>query len=108
MMITYKHHDMILLFKIIASRYKLQSYIVFSYIVGNLGNFTYAMDLYKTSKYEDPVNNYPLEVNLNQLLHVQAEVIAGDWQLTLFIQECTATPLEIANDKTFYRFIENG
>lgn len=66
------------------------------------------MDLYKSSRFEIPVSNYPLEVSLNQQLYVQTEVISSDEQLILFVIECMATPSPTSNDDTVYKFIVNG
>lgn len=79
------------------------------FILADFGNFTFYMDLYKTNKFENKYDSYPVEVNLNELLNIKVGVQSNDSKLAIFAEECWATPTDNADDsENKHKIIDDG
>lgn len=74
----------------------------------DFGNFTFTMDMYKSSKYQEAYNSYPVVAYLGQPMYLQVAAISKDSELVLFPERCFATPTNDVNDNKFYNFIDKG
>ena len=72
------------------------------------GNFTFLMDMYPTSEYEDPYDTYPVRKNLNDKMYLEVKVVSNDSKLVLFPEKCWATPSPDPEDGKSFNFIEGG
>lgn len=72
------------------------------------GNFTFLMDMYPTSEYEDPYDTYPVRKNLNDKMYLEVKVVSNDSKLVLFPDKCWATPSPDPEDGKSFAFIEGG
>ena len=88
--------------------YKLNQWNVS--FAGNFGNFTFTMDLYKTSQYQTPYSpfDYPVKVSLDQTLWVQFEVKNAIADLVVFADSCRATTSVKPNSYPQYVFLKGG
>lgn len=76
--------------------------------LADFGNFSFEMDLYKTEEYKEAIEEYPLDVQLNEWMYIQTSVKSNDSKLALFNDKCWATPSSDANDKENYVLLEKG
>ncbi|XP_031566720.1 ZP domain-containing protein-like isoform X2 [Actinia tenebrosa] len=74
----------------------------------NFGNFTYEMEMFKSEKYDEAHDKYPVTVLANQRVYFQTKVVANDTDLVLLVENCKVTPSKDINDKEFYVIIEKG
>ena len=79
-------------------------------ITGGFGNFTFRMDLFKSSAYRYPyaADDYPISVQLNQLLYIQYSVESLKSSLIVFADTCRATPSRDPYSSPQYVFLKNG
>ncbi|XP_035659961.1 CUB and zona pellucida-like domain-containing protein 1 [Branchiostoma floridae] len=77
-----------------------------SHIVGR-GEFTISMELYLNSSFQSPVSEYPLSVDLGQMLYVQVQVTSDDKNLQVFVDACMATPTHDP-ENVLYHLIRDG
>ncbi|KAL9988076.1 hypothetical protein ACROYT_G002476 [Oculina patagonica] len=77
---------------------------------GGYGNFTFTMDLFKSSNYYTPYNfhDYPITVNLQDRLFVQIAVEAPQSNLVVFADTCKATPSTDPYSVPQYIFLQRG
>ncbi|XP_032241001.2 titin isoform X1 [Nematostella vectensis] len=75
------------------------------------GNFSFEMDLFRSSQYKKPfdVSEYPVNVNpTSERLYAQTKLLASDKNLVALAYQCVATPSVDPNDPTQYSFIDKG
>ncbi|KAL9988075.1 hypothetical protein ACROYT_G002475 [Oculina patagonica] len=74
------------------------------------GNFTFTMDLFKSSNYYTPFNfdDYPITVNLQDRLFVQIAVESPQSNLVVFADTCKATPSTDPYSVPQYIFLQRG
>ncbi|XP_044184601.1 uncharacterized protein LOC114949673 isoform X3 [Acropora millepora] len=77
---------------------------------GGYGNFTFTMDMFKTSNYYSPYgyNDYPITVNLQDRLFLQIAVKSHQSNLVVFVDTCRATPSTDPYAVPQYIFIQRG
>lgn len=83
-------------------------FILISFLVENYGNFTYLMNMYTDKENSKKVENFPLLVGISQRLYISLKVQSGDSDLSLFPDECKATPSTEYNAKPDHKIIEQG
>ncbi|XP_066269356.1 ZP domain-containing protein-like [Branchiostoma lanceolatum] len=95
--------------KTVTVNFDPQSSSVFrSHIVGR-GEFVISMELYLSNSFRSPVSDYPLSMELGQMLYVQLQVTSDDTNLQLFADTCKATPTEDPDDSSvLYHLIRDG
>ncbi|EDO42853.1 predicted protein [Nematostella vectensis] len=82
--------------------------VVYSSASG-LGNFTYEMSLLKGDNAEsDEITEFPHVVDLNAFLNIRASIKSNDSQLSLFIDNCWATPTSDPKYKNQHKIITTG
>jgi len=74
----------------------------------DFANFTFTMDMYKSNKYEEAYDAYPVLTYLGSPMYLQIAAISKDSELVLFVDRCFATPTSDVNDAKFYNFINKG
>lgn len=74
----------------------------------NYGNFTYLMNMYTDKENSKKVEKFPLLVGISQRLYISLKVQSGDSDLSLFPDECKATPSTEYNAKPDHKMIEQG
>lgn len=72
------------------------------------GNFTFLMNMYPTSAFEDPYDTYPVRKDLNDKMYLEVKVVSNDSKLVLFPDKCWATPSQDPEDDKSFAFIEEG
>lgn len=84
------------------------SSFLFLFLIENYGNFTYLMNMYTDKENSKRVEKFPLLVGISQRLYISLKVQSGDSDLSLFPDECKATPSTEYNAKPDYKMIEQG
>ena len=71
---------------------------------------TFAMDLYHSASYSHQYTDkdYPVGVDVDQLLHVGYKVESNNGMLDVFAERCWATPQPHPFTSPHYTFIERG
>ncbi|XP_075043591.1 CUB and zona pellucida-like domain-containing protein 1 [Mixophyes fleayi] len=72
------------------------------------GNFSYKFQFYTDDRFLEVETQYPVEVTLRELLHMEIQVASSVPNVQLFVESCRATPHDDPNDPVFYDIIENG
>ncbi|XP_078660883.1 ZP domain-containing protein-like [Branchiostoma floridae x Branchiostoma belcheri] len=72
------------------------------------GEFRISMELFRTDGFRQPVMEYPVFVELQQMIHVQIQVNSSDADLQVFPRTCVATPSDDPSDKTRNDVIVDG
>ncbi|CAH1247329.1 CUZD1 [Branchiostoma lanceolatum] len=73
---------------------------VFRSGVQGRGDFEISMELFRTDGFRYPVTEYPVFVELQQMIHVQIQVNSSDADLQVFPHTCVATPSDDPDDRT--------
>ncbi|XP_078590367.1 ZP domain-containing protein-like [Branchiostoma floridae x Branchiostoma japonicum] len=81
---------------------------VFRSGVQGRGDFRISMELFRTDGFGQPVTEYPVFVELRQMIHVQIQVNSSDADLQVFAHTCVATPSDDPDDKTRNDVIVEG
>lgn len=66
------------------------------------------MQMFKSEKYNEAQDKYPVTVLANQRVYFQTRVVANDTDLVLLVENCKVTPSKDRNDKDYYVIIEKG
>eukprot|EP00058_Branchiostoma_floridae_P019038 XP_002604527.1 hypothetical protein BRAFLDRAFT_79371 [Branchiostoma floridae] len=72
------------------------------------GDFRISMELFRTDGFRQPVTEYPVFVELQEIIHVQIQVNSSDADLQVFAHTCVATPSDDPDDKTQNEVIVDG
>ncbi|XP_078594258.1 uncharacterized protein LOC144872021 [Branchiostoma floridae x Branchiostoma japonicum] len=72
------------------------------------GDFRISMELFLTDGFRQPVTEYPVFVELRQMIHVQIQVNSSDSDLQVFAHTCVATPSDDPDDTTRNDVIVDG
>ena len=74
------------------------------------GNFTFAMDFYKSSSFAEPytIYDYPVFKHLSDSIYIQYSVDTSSSDLVVHAETCRATPTNRPYDNPQYVFIANG
>ena len=74
------------------------------------GNFTFAMDFYKSSFFAQPYtfDNYPVFKRLSDFIYIQYSINTSSADLVVHAETCRATPTNRPYDNPQYVFIANG
>lgn len=77
---------------------------------GGYGNFTFTMDMFKTSNYNTPYryDDYPVTVSLQDRLFLQIAVKSHQSNLVVFVDTCKATTSSDPYSVPQYIFIQRG
>ncbi|XP_072331331.1 uncharacterized protein [Scyliorhinus torazame] len=75
--------------------------------VVRLGHNNVSFTLYQSAAFNDPIFQFPYEVELNNTLYVQMEVDSTDSGMEVFTENCVSVPFLTSNSET-YSIIENG
>ncbi|XP_068716589.1 deleted in malignant brain tumors 1 protein-like isoform X2 [Montipora foliosa] len=77
---------------------------------GGYGNFTFTMDMFKTSNYNTPYryDDYPVTVSLQDRLYLQIAVKSHQSNLVVFVDTCKATTSSDPYSVPQYIFIQRG
>ncbi|XP_078665704.1 uncharacterized protein LOC144908069 [Branchiostoma floridae x Branchiostoma belcheri] len=81
---------------------------VFRSDVQGEGEFEISMQLFRTDKFWQPVTEYPVYVDLRQVIHVQIQVNSNGTDLQVFPHTCVATPSDDPSDRTRNDVIVDG
>ncbi|CAH1261472.1 CUZD1 [Branchiostoma lanceolatum] len=81
---------------------------VFRSGVQGRGDFRISMELFRTDGFLQPVTEYPVFVELREMLHVQIQVNSSDPDLQVFAHTCVATPSDDPDDKVQNEVIVDG
>eukprot|EP00058_Branchiostoma_floridae_P019029 XP_002604518.1 hypothetical protein BRAFLDRAFT_79362 [Branchiostoma floridae] len=81
---------------------------VFRSGVQGRGDFRISMELFRTDGFQQPVTEYPVFVELQEMIHVQIQVNSSDADLQVFAHTCVATPSDDPDDKTRNDVIVDG
>ncbi|XP_078584756.1 ZP domain-containing protein-like [Branchiostoma floridae x Branchiostoma japonicum] len=81
---------------------------VFRSDVQGQGDFEIFLELFRTDRFWYPVTEYPVFVELRQMIHVQIQVNSSDADLQVFAHTCVATPSDDPDDKTQNDVIIDG
>eukprot|EP00058_Branchiostoma_floridae_P019062 XP_002604551.1 hypothetical protein BRAFLDRAFT_79413 [Branchiostoma floridae] len=81
---------------------------VFRSGVQGRGDFRISMELFRTDGFRQPVTEYPVFVELQEMIHVQIQVNSSDADLQVFAHTCMATPSDNPDDKTRNDVIVDG
>ncbi|XP_035694155.1 ZP domain-containing protein-like [Branchiostoma floridae] len=81
---------------------------VFRSGVQGMGDFRISMELFRTDGFRQPVTEYPVFVELQEMIHVQIQVNSSDADLQVFAHTCVATPSDDPDDKTQNEVIVDG
>ncbi|XP_035682518.1 uncharacterized protein LOC118419941 [Branchiostoma floridae] len=73
---------------------------VFRSGVQGRGDFRISMELFRTDAFWQPVTEYPVFVELQEMIHVQIQVNSSDTDLQVFTHTCVATPSDNPDDTT--------
>jgi len=77
-------------------------------LLENFGNFSFHFNTYRTSKFSDPVKNFPMKLKLRDWLYFEVNATVEDSSLTLLIDECYSTPTMNPEEPTKYHLIKDG
>ncbi|XP_039596952.1 ZP domain-containing protein-like [Polypterus senegalus] len=74
------------------------------------GTFTYIFEFYESSEFTRIINpsQYPIEVELEQMLYMEIDVQSSIANTKLFVESCRATPHDDPYDPVYYDIISNG
>ncbi|XP_078665705.1 ZP domain-containing protein-like [Branchiostoma floridae x Branchiostoma belcheri] len=72
------------------------------------GEFEISMQLFRTDGFRQPVTEYPVYVDLRQMIHVQIQVNSNGTDLQVFPHTCVATPSDDPSDTTRNDVIVDG
>ncbi|XP_039591226.1 uncharacterized protein LOC120514751 isoform X2 [Polypterus senegalus] len=74
------------------------------------GSFTFLFEFYESSDFRSIIDpsEYPIEVELGEMLYMGISVDSPLDNITLFVQDCRATPHDDPNDPTYYDIITDG
>ncbi|XP_039591207.1 cell wall protein DAN4-like [Polypterus senegalus] len=74
------------------------------------GSFTFVFEFYDSSNFTSIIDpsEYPIEVELGQMLYMSISVESQLDNIVLFVQDCRATPHDDPNDPTYYDIISDG
>ncbi|XP_019633041.1 PREDICTED: uncharacterized protein LOC109476511 isoform X2 [Branchiostoma belcheri] len=72
------------------------------------GEFRISMELFRTNGFWRPVTEYPVFVELHEMIHVQIQVKSSDAYLQVFPHTCVATPSDDPSDRTRNDVIIDG
>ncbi|XP_035688295.1 ZP domain-containing protein-like [Branchiostoma floridae] len=72
------------------------------------GDFRISMELFRTDGFRQPVTEYPVFVELQEMIHVQIQVNSSDADLQVFAHTCVATPSDDPNDNIRSDVIVDG
>ncbi|KAI8483731.1 hypothetical protein Bbelb_385230 [Branchiostoma belcheri] len=72
------------------------------------GEFRISMELFRTDGFRQPVTEYPVFVELQEMIHVQIQVNSSDADLQVFPRTCVATPSDDPSDRTRNDVIVDG
>ncbi|KAK3754727.1 hypothetical protein QZH41_007046 [Actinostola sp. cb2023] len=75
---------------------------------GNFGNFTFSMNLFRSSQYQKPYSPLDYPVSLNEPLWIQFEVKDTNADLVVFAESCRATTSINPNSLPKYVLLEQG
>ncbi|XP_066282841.1 ZP domain-containing protein-like [Branchiostoma lanceolatum] len=81
---------------------------VFRSGVQGRGDFRISMELFRTDGFQQPITEYPVFVELREMLHVQIQVNSSDPDLQVFAHTCVATPSDDPDDKIQNEVIVDG
>ncbi|XP_031568335.1 neural cell adhesion molecule 2-like isoform X2 [Actinia tenebrosa] len=81
-----------------------------SVVEEGFGNFSFEMNLYKSSQFKVPydVSEYPVNVPVTKNLFAKTTLLSSDKNLEALAYTCIATPSINSKDQLQYSFIENG
>ncbi|XP_066269250.1 uncharacterized protein [Branchiostoma lanceolatum] len=94
--------------KMLSFDFKPHLMSVFRSDVQGQGDFEISMELFRTDGFRNPVTEYPVLMELRQMLHVQIQVNSSDADLQVFAHTCVATPSDDPDDKAQNDVIING
>ena len=77
------------------------------YVIAGYGNFTFTMDFYESSSFATPYSDYPIQVALNDYVHVQYAVDSSA-DLVIMAENCRATKGPSYYSWPQYQIIQNG
>ncbi|KAG2462878.1 ZPP protein, partial [Polypterus senegalus] len=74
------------------------------------GSFTFVFEFYESSDFTSIIDpsEYPIEVELGEMLYMGISVDSLLDNIMLFVQDCRATPHDDPNDPTYYDIISDG
>ncbi|XP_066477540.1 CUB and zona pellucida-like domain-containing protein 1 [Tiliqua scincoides] len=72
-----------------------------------LGTFNLSMSFYDSDSFSNPVFESPYYVDLNQTLYAQVTLYSSDFNLSVFVDTCTASPNPDAESPK-YDLVRNG
>ncbi|XP_031548861.1 ZP domain-containing protein-like [Actinia tenebrosa] len=73
-----------------------------------LGNFSFHMTMFQTSKYFSPYTRFPVRVRVGERVYLKVKVLTNTTGLTLFLDRCKATPSPDPNHEQSYYVLMNG
>ncbi|XP_071491430.1 oncoprotein-induced transcript 3 protein-like [Diadema antillarum] len=78
-----------------------------TYTEAGLGNFSLSLDRYRDDSFDAPITDYQSEVRLGDPLYFAVDLLSVGG-LTVFIENCWATPTPYPNDNKRYVFLTDG
>ncbi|KAG8537762.1 hypothetical protein GDO81_023969, partial [Engystomops pustulosus] len=72
------------------------------------GNFTYTFQFYTDDRFVEVETQYPLQVELRELIYMEIQVSSSIPNVQLFVESCKATPHDNPDDPIFYDIKRNG